>query len=163
MAHRLMHLQKRKVEQTEQEEKGLINTTYNPNYNPVPAQTSNNQQAPQRPIFDPTNIVQPYDRNAYKKGELSFPPPESLYIGKDTEIDPCFLRTTTAALHTLPRKTSIPIAVWITPFANEQVNVVEVRSPLRCTRCKGYVNPYFQFDGTRRSVTCNLCGLRFNI
>lgn len=41
--------------------------------------------------------------------------------------------------------------------------MVDVRSPLRCARCKAYVNPYFQFDGARRAVTCNLCGLRFNI
>ena len=25
------------------------------------------------------------------------------------------------------------------------------------------MNPYFQFDGTRRAATCNLCGLRFNV
>ena len=25
------------------------------------------------------------------------------------------------------------------------------------------MNPYFQFDGSRRSATCNLCGLRFGI
>lgn len=41
--------------------------------------------------------------------------------------------------------------------------MVDVRSPLRCARCKAYVNPYFQFDGARRAVSCNLCGLRFNV
>lgn len=66
-------------------------------------------------------------------------------------------------LHNQPRKTSLPIGVWISPFASDQVNVVDVRSPLRCARCKAYVNPYFQFDGSRRAATCNLCGLRFNI
>ena len=40
---------------------------------------------------------------------------------------------------------------------------MEVSAPLRCNRCKAYVNPYFQFDGTRRSVACNLCGLRFAV
>jgi protein transport protein SEC24 len=51
----------------------------------------------------------------------------------------------------------------VSPFASEQVRCVEVRSPLRCARCKAYVNPYFQFDGARRSVVCNLCGLRFAV
>ena len=43
------------------------------------------------------------------------------------------------------------------------MHTVEVAAPLRCNRCKAYVNPYFQFDGTRRSVACNLCGLRFAV
>jgi hypothetical protein len=67
------------------------------------------------------------------------------------------------ALHNLPRKNGLPIAVWITPFASDRVSVIEVKAPLRCSGCKAYVNPYFQFDGTRRAATCNLCGLRFPI
>lgn len=78
-------------------------------------------------------------------------------------MDPCFLRATSAVLYNQPRKTSLPTALWVTPFANEKVNVVDVVAPLRCNRCKAYVNPYFQFDGTHRASTCNLCGLRSNI
>ena len=61
------------------------------------------------------------------------------------------------------QKTNFPIALWITPFANDEIPVVPLNAPLRCNRCKAYVNPYFQFDGTRKVVTCNMCGLRFGI
>lgn len=40
---------------------------------------------------------------------------------------------------------------------------VNVHSPLRCHRCKAYVNPYFQFDGSRKVATCNICGMKFQI
>jgi protein transport protein SEC24 len=116
-----------------------------------------------RPIFPSTNTVDIFERIDYQKGKRAFPPPDSLYTVKPGELDPVFLRSSLAVLHTVPRKISLPIGVWISPFANDQVNVVEVRSPLRCLRCKAYVNPYFQFDGSRRTVTCNLCGLRFTI
>ena len=43
------------------------------------------------------------------------------------------------------------------------MHVIDVTAPLRCARCKAYVNPFFQFDGSRQSATCNLCGLRFSI
>lgn len=38
-----------------------------------------------------------------------------------------------------------------------------MKSPLRCSACKAYVNPYFTYDGTRRAATCNLCKIRFPI
>lgn len=40
---------------------------------------------------------------------------------------------------------------------------VNVQSPLRCHRCKAYVNPYFQFDGSRKLATCNICGMKFQV
>lgn len=40
---------------------------------------------------------------------------------------------------------------------------VRVNSPLRCTRCKAYVNAYFRFDGTKTNVACNICGINFGV
>lgn len=40
---------------------------------------------------------------------------------------------------------------------------MKVKFPLRCTRCKAYINPYFRFDGTKTSGTCNICGMTFAI
>ena len=116
-----------------------------------------------RPVFPSTNSTVWFDKQAHRKGELSYPPPDSLFACKDTDIDPKFLRTSTTVLSGPVLKSSMPIALWVTPFANDEVCVVELTAPLRCPRCKGYINPYFQFDGTRRSATCNLCGLRFQV
>lgn len=32
--------------------------------------------------------------------------------------------------------------------------------PLRCSRCKGYINPFMKFIDQGRSFICNLCGTR---
>jgi hypothetical protein len=166
MSHRLQHLQRRRVEsddptaaQTEGSE--AINRTAVLSSNIKPSASANT--ANNRPVFASTNSFHPYTKQDYRKGQKAFPPPESLYIARDTEVDPCFLRATTMALHVQPRKNSLPFAVWISPFASDRVNVAAVSAPLRCSGCKAYVNPYFQFDGTRRSAKCNLCGLRFPI
>jgi protein transport protein SEC24 len=48
------------------------------------------------------------------------------------------------------------------PFGVDSPTVpsVTVKTPLRCVRCKAYVNPYFKFDGTG-NITCNICGHRY--
>jgi len=30
--------------------------------------------------------------------------------------------------------------------------------PVRCSRCRGYMNPYVRWRAGGRSFTCNLCG-----
>ncbi len=77
-----------------------------------------------RPIFPPTNIIKPYNKKDYLKGEPVFPPPESLYAARDTEIDPRFVRSSCTVLSGPMQKTSFPFSVWITPFASEKVSVV---------------------------------------
>jgi hypothetical protein len=113
---RLQHLHKRKIEQPEaeydqQETQSTVSNTANI--------SSNSQNIDFRPILEPTNIIKSFDRNAFRRNEHAFPPPESLYTPKDTEVDPCFVRASNAVLHTLPRKTLLPIAAWFTPFASE--------------------------------------------
>ncbi len=31
--------------------------------------------------------------------------------------------------------------------------------PLRCCRCKAYINPYMRFMSSGKSFTCNFCGV----
>ena len=61
-----------------------------------------------------------------------------------------------------PKKRMFPYGAWITPFGSDQVHSLKVKSPLRCSRCKAYVNPHFRFDGTKTSVLCNICGIKFS-
>lgn len=35
--------------------------------------------------------------------------------------------------------------------------------PLRCQRCKAYINPYFKIDPSSKSAVCNICGVKFGI
>jgi hypothetical protein len=114
---RLQHLHKRKVEQPEpQYEQQDSHYNTNPNTTNTP---NTSQSIEFRPILEPTNIIKSLDRNAFRRNEHAFPPPESLYSPKDTEVDPCFIRASNLVLHTLPRKTMLPISAWFTPFASE--------------------------------------------
>jgi hypothetical protein len=38
-----------------------------------------------------------------------------------------------------------------------EINYEDVNGPFRCNRCKGYVNPHFQFTSEGRKANCNLC------
>ena len=62
-----------------------------------------------------------------------------------------------------PRKTSFPFGAWVNPLGSYNVQAVQVKSPLRCGRCKAYINPYFRFDGTKSSALCNICGINFAV
>lgn len=163
MAHRLHHLQKRKVEVADHAPEPQQPES---NFSQSPGSGNGAKAAKQRgirPILEPTNTFTLHEKQNYRKGMMTLPPPESLYEVRDTQLDPCFIRTTTTAVPSQPHKCGLPLGVWISPFANDRVHVVDVSAPLRCSRCKAYVNPYFQFDGARQSASCNLCGLRFNV
>jgi len=64
----------------------------------------------------------------------------------------------------------VPIAVICQPFAEltefeEPVPVVDYgeQGPLRCTRCKAYVNPHFTWHTQGKEATCNLCTQRIEV
>lgn len=81
---------------------------------------------------------------------------------------PRFIRST---LNNVPitedilNKTKIPFGVVITPFADvgpgeEPIHVVDhgAEGPVRCRRCKAYINCHVTFVDGGRSFICNLCG-----
>ncbi|KAK1937525.1 putative Sec 24 protein transport protein [Babesia divergens] len=80
-----------------------------------------------------------------------------------------FIRTSVNVLPsstTLQQKTHIPLGLIIRPMAplsedDPEIPLVNRGSePItRCTRCRTYINPFVQFDGSRRYWTCNLCGV----
>lgn len=64
----------------------------------------------------------------------------------------------------LREKTGLPLGLTIRPFAPTVEAVPEVdfcnietgSGPLRCQRCRAFVNPHFTFDHTQR-FKCNIC------
>jgi protein transport protein SEC24 len=64
----------------------------------------------------------------------------------------------------LQKTSAIPIALVIQPLADcigvgEMIPpVIESQGgPVRCGRCKGYINPFCMFIDGGRKYTCNLC------
>lgn len=64
----------------------------------------------------------------------------------------------------------IPIAVICQPFAEltpyeEPVPIIDFAEsgPLRCPRCKAYVNPHFTWVSQGKEASCNFCGHRFEV
>ncbi|XP_074619307.1 protein transport protein Sec24C-like isoform X2 [Acropora palmata] len=88
-------------------------------------------------------------------------------VQDDGNCSPRFIRST---MYSIPcnkdvlQASSIPLATVITPFAETGPSELPLRivnydpmGPVRCNRCKAYMNPFVQFvDGGRRFV-CNIC------
>lgn len=65
----------------------------------------------------------------------------------------------------LVEKTHIPMSLVVQPLAKlrpdeDPVPVIEMQKegPVRCRRCKGYLNPWCIFSDGGRKFVCNLCG-----
>lgn len=88
-------------------------------------------------------------------------------VQDDGNCSPRFMRCT---MYNIPcnkdliQAASIPLATVITPFAETGPSEPPLRlmdysptGPVRCNRCKAYMNPFVQFvDGGRRFI-CNIC------
>ena len=117
-----------------------------------------------RPIIEKTDQILKHDKAAYRKSMPSFPPAESLFISENNyDAGPHFIRTSSSVMMGNPKKRYFPYGAWLTPFGSDKVHTLKVKSPLRCSRCKAYVNPHFRFDGTKSSAICNICGIKFPI
>jgi len=64
----------------------------------------------------------------------------------------------------------IPVAVICQPFAEltkyeDPVSLIDFgeSGPLRCPRCKAYVNPHFTWVNQGKESNCNFCGHRFEV
>lgn len=98
------------------------------------------------------------------------PPAYSFFIATDTgNCSPRFMRST---LYQLPISSSllseckVPLALLINPLAevgerDSTVPVVDFGGdgPIRCGRCKAYINPYSKFRDAGAAYTCNMCGM----
>lgn len=103
-------------------------------------------------------------------GQLCNPPPAaSQYVVQDRgNAGPRHLRCT---LNQVPfsadllNNVSMPLALMVSPLAlpepeDDQIQVVDLgeQGPIRCGRCKAYMNPFMRFMSSGRTFMCNFCG-----
>ncbi|KAG0465602.1 hypothetical protein HPP92_019766 [Vanilla planifolia] len=126
--------------------------------------------------IDPSQIPRPVSGSSvtifetWQGNQANVPPPAtSEFIVKDTgNCSPRLMRCT---LNQIPctgdllSTSSMPLALMVQPLAlsnpsEEPIQVVDFgeSGPLRCSRCKAYVNPFMKFVDQGRHFICNLCG-----
>ncbi|XP_039056227.1 protein transport protein Sec24-like At4g32640 [Hibiscus syriacus] len=119
-----------------------------------------------RPVPSATPIM--YET---RHGNSANPPPPATsdYIVRDTgNCSPRYVRCTlnqipcTADLLTT---SGMQLALLVQPMAlphpsEDPIQVVDFgeSGPVRCSRCKGYINPFMKFIDQGRKFICNLCG-----
>ncbi|KAL5554154.1 hypothetical protein UlMin_041555 [Ulmus minor] len=119
-----------------------------------------------RPISNSSLIV-----HETRHGNQANPPPPATsdYIVKDTgNCSPRYLRCTINQIPCtvdLLTASGMQLALLVQPFAlphpsEEPIQVVNFgeSGPIRCSRCKGYINPFMKFIDQGRQFICNLCG-----
>jgi len=88
-------------------------------------------------------------------------------IQDDGNCSPRYMRSSVYSIpcnQDMLKESGIPMAIVTTPFAKIPEDEHQLRyvdqgptGPIRCNRCKAYMNPFMQFiDGGRRFV-CNIC------
>ncbi|CCE63285.1 hypothetical protein TPHA_0E01930 [Tetrapisispora phaffii CBS 4417] len=112
-----------------------------------------------------------YLTKSFNTKDNSIPPLSTTqyYCNDQGSCDPRLLALT---MYNIPKNehfrsaTKLPLGLTIQPFAklipNENIPLVESTQesgPLRCNRCRAYVNPSFQFTYDS-SVVCNICKMR---
>ncbi|KAJ6842510.1 protein transport protein Sec24-like [Iris pallida] len=126
--------------------------------------------------IDPNQIPRPMPSSSVtlfetrQGNQVGNPPPAgSEYIVRDTgNCSPRLMRCTMNQIPCtadLLSTSSMPLALMVQPLAlphpeEEPVQVVDFgeSGPLRCSRCKGYINPFMRFVDHGRRFICNLCG-----
>ncbi|KAK6148011.1 hypothetical protein DH2020_018923 [Rehmannia glutinosa] len=97
------------------------------------------------------------------------PPATSDYIVKDTgNCSPRYIRCTINQIPCtvdLLSTSAMQLALLVQPLAlphpsEEPIHVVDFgeSGPVRCSRCKGYINPFMKFIDQGRRFICNFCG-----
>ncbi|KAL2929877.1 hypothetical protein RDABS01_035287, partial [Bienertia sinuspersici] len=147
---------------------------------PAPAQTmaampAMSQTGPS--TIDPTQIPRPFPNSSVVVHETrvgnqaNLPPPAtSEYVVKDTgNCSPRFMRCTINQIPCnadLLGTSGMPLALLVQPFAlphpsEEAIQVVDFGEggPVRCARCKAYINPFVKFIDQGRKFICNFCGV----
>ncbi|KAG7026137.1 Protein transport protein Sec24-like protein [Cucurbita argyrosperma subsp. argyrosperma] len=126
--------------------------------------------------IDPNQIPRPVPNSSVilfdtRQGNQASLPPlaSSEYIVRDTgNCSPRFMRCTIGQIPCtadLLNTSAMQLALLVQPFAllhpsEEPIQVVDFgeSGPVRCSRCKGYINPFMKFIDQGRRFVCNLCG-----
>ncbi|KAJ6725645.1 SEC24-RELATED PROTEIN [Salix purpurea] len=126
--------------------------------------------------IDPNQIPRPIPGSSVilhdtRTGNQANPPPPATsdYIVSDTgNCSPRYMRCTINQIPCtvdLLSTSGMQLALLVQPLAlphpsEEAVQVVDFgeSGPVRCSRCKGYINPFMKFIDQGRRFICNLCG-----
>ncbi|GAB4826005.1 Protein transport protein Sec24C [Ancistrocladus abbreviatus] len=141
---------------------------------PAVGQTGASMTAPSK--IDPNQIPRPIPSSSVilhetrQRNQANPPPPAtSEYIVRDTgNCSPRYMRCTINQIPCtadLLATSGMQLALLVQPLAlphpsEEPIQVVDFGEggPVRCSRCKGYINPFMKFVDQGRRFICNLCG-----
>nr|AMP82922.1 CEF [Catalpa bungei] len=140
-----------------------------PNQSMALSQTGQSKIDPnQIPRLTPSSAVILHET---RQGNQANPPPPATsdYIVKDTgNCSPRYMRCTINQIPCtvdLLSTSAMQLALLVQPLAlphpsEEPIQVVDFgeSGPVRCSRCKGYINPFVKFIDQGRRFICNLCG-----
>ncbi|WVZ51990.1 hypothetical protein U9M48_003086 [Paspalum notatum var. saurae] len=128
--------------------------------------------------IDPNQIPRPMPEASViiyetrQGGQATVPPAASSeFIVKDNgNCSPRLMRCTVNQIPCtgdLLTTSGMPLALMVQPFAlphpsEEPIQLVDFgeMGPIRCSRCKAYINPFMRFVDQGRHFICNLCGFR---
>ncbi|KAK1403102.1 Transport protein Sec24-like [Heracleum sosnowskyi] len=126
--------------------------------------------------IDPNQIPRPIPSSSIvlhetRQGNQANPPPSATtdYIVRDTgNCSPRYMRCTINQIpctNDLQGTSGMQLALLVQPLAlphpsEEPIQVVDFgeTGPVRCSRCKGYINPFMKFIDQGRRFICNFCG-----
>lgn len=126
--------------------------------------------------IDPNQIPRPIPNSSVlihetRQGNQANPPPPatSEFIVRDTgNCSPRYMRCTInqiACTTDLLNTSGMQLALLVQPLAlphpsEEPIQIVDFgeSGPVRCSRCKGYINPFMKFVDQGRRFICNFCG-----
>ncbi|KAK9071221.1 hypothetical protein SSX86_009789 [Deinandra increscens subsp. villosa] len=126
--------------------------------------------------IDPNQIPRPVPSSSVlmhetRQGTQANPPPPatSEFIVRDTgNCSPRYMRSTINQIpctSDLLNTSGMQLALLVQPLAlphpsEEPIQIVDFGEggPVRCSRCKGYINPFMKFVDQGRRFICNFCG-----
>ncbi|KAK0600581.1 hypothetical protein LWI29_016299 [Acer saccharum] len=126
--------------------------------------------------IDPQQIPRPIPGSSVilcdtREGNQANPPPPatSEFIARDTgNCSPRYMRCTISQIpctNDLLTTSGMQLALLVQPLAlphpsEEAIQIVDFgeNGPVRCSRCKAYINPFMKFIDQGRRFICNLCG-----
>ncbi|GIL50904.1 hypothetical protein Vafri_6870 [Volvox africanus] len=126
-----------------------------------------------RPVAQPPTS-EPLVFDTRIAGGHALPPPaSSRFVVRDRgSCSPRYLRSTLNHVPHSPElltTCAMPLALVVSPLAlpdpgDDLIQIVDVAEsgPVRCVRCKAYMNPWMRWTNSGRNFTCNFCGISNN-